>query len=125
MNNNSVVNTRTTIALQLDEIPTITPRAIIRESADPNGAAAGTTGARSRGKIPLVLTRRIFGEDVSEEWLEERRTATYETGVDFNDASGTRDQRRKEGRIKRRGSKGKKLTSREMSLRPTRAYRRR
>ena len=104
---NAIVNTITTIALQLDEIPTITPRMIIRKGADPDGAAAGTAGAGSRGEIALILTRRIFGEEVSEEWLEEGRTATDETGVDFDDASGTRDQRREKEMFKSRGSKRK------------------
>ena len=96
VHNNTIVKTITTIALQLDEIPTITPRMIIRKGADPDGAAAGTAGAGSRGEIALVLTRRILGEEVSEEWLEEGRTATNETGVDLHDASGTRDQQRKD-----------------------------
>ena len=90
------MNTITTIALQLDELPTITPGAIFPEIVDPDGADTGTAGARSRGEIPLILVRRIFGEDVSEEWLEEGRTATDETGVDFDDASGTRGQRGRE-----------------------------
>ena len=120
MHDNFIVNTSTTIALQLDELPTITPGAIMRGSgAGPDGAGAGTAGARSGGEIPLVLARRIFHEDVSEEGLEEGRTATDETGVDFDDASGTHvvSVGRKEG------SKGKKLTLGEKSSRPTRAYR--
>ena len=53
---------------------------------------------------------------MTEEWLEEGRTATDETGVDFDDASGTRGQRGKEGIIKRRGSKGKKSSRYEKGL---------
>ena len=59
MHNDPVVNTITTIVSQLDELPTITPGAIIPgiQIVDPDGAGTGTTGAGSRGKIPLILTR--------------------------------------------------------------------
>ena len=107
VHNNRIVNTITTIALQLDKLPTITSGAVVPEIVDPDGAATRTTRARLRGEIPLIPTRRIFDKEVSEEWLEEGRTATYETGVDFDDTSGTRGQHRKEGKIKRRRSKGK------------------
>ena len=87
MNDNPIINTRATVTLQLDELPTSTHRAIGREGADPDG----TAGAGSGGEIalvPLVLTGRIFGEDVSEEGLEEGRAAADETGVNLNDAAG-------------------------------------
>ena len=84
MHNNPVINTITTIALELDEIPTAAPRAVVREGADPDGASAG---AGSGGEIPLVLARRVLGEEASEERLEEGRTTTDETGVDLNNAA--------------------------------------
>ena len=83
MNENSILDTITTIALQFDEIPIIRPGAVVWEITDPDGAA-GACGASSRGEITLTLTRWVFGEDVSEERFEEGRTAADETGVDFN-----------------------------------------
>ena len=91
-NDTLIIKTITTVALQLDEIeiPTMTPRAIfVRESADPDGAGlVGAARGRSRGVIALGVTGRgILGdEEVAEEGFEEGRTATDETGVDFDDA---------------------------------------
>ena len=111
VHNDPVVNTITTIMPQLDELPTITPGAIIAgiQIIDPDGGGTGTAGAGSRGEIPLILTGRIFSEEVSEEWFEEGRTAADETGVDFDDAFGdTWSAWGKKEWFKRRGSKGKK-----------------
>ena len=78
MNDNPVSNA--TIAFQLDELPVIIPRAIVRKLTHPYG----TAGVGSRGDIPLGVMWWVLGEDVSEEGFHDRHAAAYETGVDFD-----------------------------------------
>ena len=72
--------TDTTIVFQLDEIPVIRFRAVIRKLTHPDGAA----GSCSPGEISLRSERRVFGEDVSEKGFQDRHTAAYEAGVDLD-----------------------------------------
>ena len=78
MNDNPVSDA--TVAFQLDELPVIISRAVVRKLTHPDG----TAGVGSRGNIPLGVVRRVHGEDVSEEGFHDRHAAAYETGVDFD-----------------------------------------
>lgn len=117
--NNPVADTA--IVLQLDEIPVIASRAIVRGFAHPDGAA----GRSPAGVISLGSGRRGFGEDVAEKGFHDRHTAADEAGVDFDHTGqGITDQRkRSRGKEGENRNQKQRLTLGERSSRPTKVYR--
>ena len=97
----------TVTALQFDEIPVIGSRAIVRDSAHPDGAA----GSGPAGVVPLGSGRRGFGEEVAEKGFHDGHAAADEAGVDFDHTGqGITDQRKRS-----RGKEGKSRNEKNAS----------
>lgn len=98
----------TATALQLDEIPVIGSRAIVRDSAHPDGAA----GIGPAGVVPLGSGRRGFGKDVAEKGFHDGHAAADEAGVDFDHTGQGSTNQRKRSRGKEGKSRNEKNASR-------------